>query len=236
MAAIDAEAAAGGVGPCVRIGGGVGDLQRIDACLRAGRGDVFMHLRDASVRIPQHGLVGHDGEHEWVAVRAVEMMAVVVERAAVLAFATGRRNLVRAWIPFEIRARDIHDFGRSIGGIDFLRFEAVVEMHAAIGAPTRGADLELAVLGIEAADEGLDEVGLVVAVGVFEEENLAARGGDEAAVVREQALHVVHVVGKGHGLVHAAIAVLVGEELDAGKPGIAGIRRAERVVAHVGDE
>jgi hypothetical protein len=44
------------------------------------------------------------------------------------------------------------------------------------------------------------------------------------------------VVGKGHGLVHAAIAVLIGEELDAGKPGIAGIRRAERVVAHVGDE
>ena len=91
-------------------------------------------------------------------------------------------------------------------------------------------------LGIEAADEGLDEVGLVVAVGVFEEENLAARGGDEAAVVGEQALHVVHVVGKGHRLVHAAVAVLVGEELDAGKPGIAGIWWAERIVAHVGDE
>lgn len=109
-------------------------------------------------------------------------------------------------------------------------------MHAAIGTPARGADLELAVLGIEAADEGLDEVGLVVAVGVFEKEDLAARGGDEAAVVGEQALHVVHVVGKGHGLVHAAIAVFIREELDAGEPGIAGIWRAERVVAHVGDE
>ena len=236
VAAIDAEAAAGGVRAGVSIGGSVGDLQRIHAGFRAGCGDVFMHLRDAGVRIPQHGLVRHDGEHERVAVRAVEVVAVVVERAAVLAFAAGRGDLAGLGVPFEIGAGNADDLGRCIGGIDFFRVEAVVEMHAAIRTPARRGDLELAMLGIEAADERLDEVGLVVAVGVFEEENLAARGGDEAAVVREQALHVVHVVGKGHGLVHAAVAVLVGEELDAGKPRIARIRRAERVVAHVGDE
>ena len=108
MAAIDAEAAAGGVGAGMRVSGGVGDLQRIDAGLRAGRGDVFMHLRDASVRIPQHGLVRHDGEHERVAVRAVEMMAVVVECAAVLTFAAGGGEFASAWVPFEIRTRYIH--------------------------------------------------------------------------------------------------------------------------------
>lgn len=107
VAAIDAEAAARGVGAGVGIGGGVGDLQRIHTSLRAGRGDVFMHLRDASVRIPQHGLVGHDGEHERVAVRAVEMMAVVVERAAVLAFAASGRDLASLGVPFEIRAADV---------------------------------------------------------------------------------------------------------------------------------
>jgi hypothetical protein len=112
----------------------------------------------------------------------------------------------------------------------------LLKVNAAIKAPTRRAHLELAVLGIEATDERLDLVGHVVAVSVFEEEDLAARGGDEAAVVGKEALHVVHVVGKGHGLVHAAVAVLVGEELDARKPRVAGIRRAERVVAHVGDE
>ncbi len=236
VTAIDAKAAAGGVGAGVGIGGGVSDLQRIDACLRTGRGDVFMYLRDAGARIPQHGLVRHDGEHERVAVRAVEMMAVVVEGTAVLAFAAGGGDLAGLGVPFEIRAGDADDLGGCIGGINLAGIEAVVEMHAAIRPPTRGADLELAVLRIEAADEGLDEVGLVVAVGVFEEENLAAGGGDEAAVVGEEALHVVHVVGKGHRLVHAAVAILIGEELDAGKPGIAGIRRAERVVAHVGDE
>ena len=236
VAAIDAEAAARGVRSSVGIGGGVGDLQRIDAGVSAGRGDVFMHLRDASMRIPQHDLVGHDGEHERVAVRAVEVMAVVVERAAVLAFAAGGRDLAGLGVPFEIGAGDADDLRGRIGGINLAGIEAVVEMHTAIRPPTRGADLELAVFRIEAADEGLDEVGFVVAVGVFEEEDLAASGGDEAAVVGEQALHVVHVVGKGHGLVHAAVAVLIGEELDAGEPGIAGIRRAERVVAHVGDE
>ncbi len=236
MAAIDAEAAAGGVRASMGIGGGVGDLQRIDSCLRAGRSDVFMHLRDAGVRIPQHGLVRHDGKHERVAVRAVKMMAVVVESAAVLAFAAGGRDLAGLGVPFEVGAGDADDLRGGIGGINFPRVEAVVEMHAAIRTPARSADLKLAVLRIEAADEGLDEVGFVVAVGVFEEENLAACGGDEAAIVRQQALHIVHVVGKGHGFVHAAVAVLIGEELDAGKPGISGIWRAERVVAHVGDE
>ncbi len=219
-----------------------------------------MHLRDAGVRIPQHGLVGHDGEHERVAIRAVEVVAVVVERAAVLAFAAGGCDLAGLGVPFEVGTGDGYRgrwrmddrgwrlsacgliylpssiFHLRIGWVYFTGIEAVVEMHAAIGTPARRTDLKLAMLGIETADERLDEVGFVVAVGVFEEENLAARGGDEAAVVREQALHVVHVVGKGHGFVHAAVAVLVSEELNAGKPGITGIRRAERVVAHVGNE
>jgi hypothetical protein len=55
-----------------------------------------MHLRDAGVRIPQHGLVRHDGEHERVAVRAVEVVAIVVKSTAVLAFAAGGRDLAGA--------------------------------------------------------------------------------------------------------------------------------------------
>ena len=215
LSAIDAEAGAGGVGAGVGIRGGVGDLQRINAGLSAGRGDVLMHLCDAGMWIAQHGLVRHDGEHEGVAVRAVEMVAPVVERAAILAFAAGGRDLAGAGIPFEIAAGDVDDVSWLVGRIDLACIKAVVEVNTAVGSPTRGTDLELSVLGIEAVDERFDFISLAVAIGVLQKKNLRAGGGDQSAIVWEESLHVVHVIGKSDSLVHASVPIFISEQLDA---------------------
>ena len=215
LSAIHAEAGAGGVGAGVGIRGGVGDLQRINAGLSAGCGDVLMHLRDAGMWIAQHGLVRHDGEHERVAVRAVEMVAPVVKRAAILAFAAGGRDLAGARVPFEIAAGDVDDVSGLVGGIDLTCIKAVVEVDATVDSPARSTDLELSMLGIEAVDERFDFISLAIAIGVLQKKNLRAGGGDESAVVREESLHVVHVIGKSDGLVHAPVPIFICEQLDA---------------------
>ncbi len=233
--AIHPQPGARGVRPRMRIRRGVRDLQWEHARLGTERSDVLVVLRDARMRIARHGLVGHDGEHQRIAVRAVEVVAVVVERAAILALAAGDRDLIRARIPFEIAAGNVHHVLRFVGGIDLTRIQSVVEMHTAVQPPARRAHLKLRMLRIEALDERPRLVRLAIAVRVLEKENLRACGGDQPAVIRQQSLHVVHVIRKGHRLVHAPVAIFIGEQLNAREPRIARIRRPQRVVAHVRD-
>ena len=236
VAPIDAQAGTSGVCPGMGVRRGVRDLERIHPRGRARRGDVFMHLCDASMRVFQHRLIGHDGKHEGVAIRAVEVVTKIIERAAVLPLASSRRDGSGLRVPFEIGAGYTDDLVRSISGVDLFGVKAIVEMHTTIRSPPRRTDLKLTVLGIETFDERFDHVRFAVAIGVLQKQNLRARGGDEPAIVWQQALHVVEVVRKHEALVHAPIPIFVNELRDAGHPGITSVRRTERVVAHLSDE
>jgi hypothetical protein len=126
------------------------------------------------------------------------------------------------------------EFGIGLAvGIDFFAVEAVVEVDGVIGTPAGGGDGDLGVFGIVGVIEDFAVIGDVVTVGVFKEEDGVAGGDEEAAVQAAEALRMVEVIGPDGGCVDFSVAVLVGEEADAGEEGA--VFGDAGIVAHFGD-
>ena len=83
------------------------------------------------------------------------------------------------------------------------------------------ADAELGILFGEALPEDFAEVGLAVAVGVFQEEDMGGGGDDEAALPGEEAVGEEEVVGEECGVFVEAVAVSIFEGADAAGGGLA---------------
>ena len=88
---------------------------------------------------------------------------------------------------------------------------------------------------IEALDERFDFVRHTVAVGVANEENLRARGGDESILVRQQPLHVIDVIREDFALRVAAVLVRIKKLHDA-RERLLALLRPKRIIEHVRDE
>ena len=215
VAPVDAESAAGGVGAGVGIGSGVGDAQGIDAGGGSGDGNVLVSFFNARMGIADHGLPGHDREHDRIAVGAKKLVPPVVEGSAILAQAGGGFNFPGARIPPEIMAGHLHDALRGICRINFRGLQTIVKVHPVVRTPAWRTDLELAVVGVEAFDERLAYIRFAIAIGVFQKQDLRARGGDQAILEGKQSLHVIEMIREGHRPVHAAISIIIDELLDA---------------------
>src|SRR5688572_30088558 len=86
----------------MRVRRGVRDGERIDLGLRAEGGDVFPALRDAGVRIADHGLVRHHREHRGISIGAKKMTTPVVKAASELSEAGTRLQFLQVRVPSQV--------------------------------------------------------------------------------------------------------------------------------------
>ena len=97
------------------------------------------------------------------------------------------------------------------------------EIEAAVGAPARAVDVVVGVLGAEAAEDDAALIGLAVAIGIAEVEELGALRDVDAAVAGRDAGGNEETVGEDGGFVGAAGAGGVFEDDDLVGGGRAGL-------------
>ena len=117
--------------------------------------------------------------------------------------------------------------------LDVGRVEDAVEaVEPAVGSPGERVGQLVRVVAAEAGDDDLALVGLAVAVGVLQEENVGRVGDPHAAVADGDARGNVQSVGEDGELVDLAVAVGVFQDLDAvaARPG-----RVPRIFEALGD-
>src|SRR5262249_18655833 len=97
---------------------------------------------------------------------------------------------------------------------DLPAAQAVGDVNPAIDAKDRMIDSQLRILSGETLEQHLALIGLPIAVGVFEVENVRRRRHDDAALPRHQSIGEQQLVGKDGAVLVEAIAVAVFENLD----------------------
>jgi hypothetical protein len=88
---------------------------------------------------------------------------------------------------------------------------ATAKVEPAVGSPGRCIDAALQIAGAEAGEELLVYVGMVVAIAVFEEDDVRCAGDDDAAIRRRNAVTRRQSICPHDGLVHDAIAIGVAQ-------------------------
>src|SRR5439155_15790213 len=148
-----------------------------------------------------------------VPVRADEALAPVVEREPELAEAADRLAPVVGEVEPEVHAADVD--GLVVGPpapLDFAAALAVRDGDPVVDPEGRMADAELWIPGGEALEERLADVGLAVAVGILQIEDVRRRGDDDAALPWSDAVGHEESVGEDRARFVEAVAILVLEE------------------------
>ena len=155
--------------------------------------------------------VGHEALAELV-----ELMAPTVHPAL-----EDDLELLRRRLEAEHAARaQAHD---AVGRLDFAAgVDGLAHPEAAVRAPTERVEIVVRVLGAEAGEDDAAHVGLAVAVGVLQVQQLGALRDIHAAVAGREAGGDEHVLGEDGGFVGFARALGVFEDDDFVVRGLAG--------------
>lgn len=134
----------------------------------------------------------------------------------------------------EIRAGQGHGL-RQLRTGDGAAGPAATEVNPPVRAPLRRVDAALQLARAETGKEHFTRLREAVAIAVSEEENVRRAGHDDAAARGHEAVGGRQIRGEDGGLVHAPVAIGIGEELDDAEGAFLGGVLVLRVGLHAAD-
>ena len=198
-------------------------------------GDVLRHRANFQQGRARQVLHGHHDMADVGRVLRDEAVIEVVQGGAELRRAGCRFGPSADGVEAEIRAAHQDGLHLGMAGRSNAAVGAVVgAVDPVIDAEPRIGDASLLVHLREAGVKHLAYVGLSVAVGVFEKQDVGRAGDDQPALPRHEPADGEDVVGEDGAAPCLAVAVEVFEHADARTGGLSG-RRVLGIVHHFGD-